>query len=110
LNRLPELGFKLEGSGLDIAGDGGCTRILGPLESIALFDMPGERADELYGLGRIAQQVYYVAAGDGAACEPLYKMVGSRVSSAVISVTDTTSLLRGESSVESAQSSGSGGR
>jgi hypothetical protein len=67
---LPEFGFKPESSGLDIAGDGGRTRTLGLLEGIALLDTPGKRANELYGLGRIAQQVDHVVAGDVVACEP----------------------------------------
>jgi hypothetical protein len=81
------------------------------LEAVALFDGPGESADELDSLGAVNQQCGYVGTGrDALLIEPLNKMPGSRVSSLVIAVADTTSLMLGESSVKSVQSSDSGGR
>jgi hypothetical protein len=84
--------------------------VLRLLEPVALFDIPSENADELGGLRGVGQEGEEVVSSDAAAVEPSNKMIGSRLSSFVISVADTTSLLRGESSVEMAQSSGSGGR
>ena len=99
-----------EGCGFYVASDGGRAWIVGALEAVALFDGPGESTDELDGLGAVGQECGYVGTGDALLIEPLNKMSGSRVSSAVIAVADTTSLLLGESSIESVQSRDSGGR
>jgi hypothetical protein len=93
-----------------VTSNGARAWILGVLEAAALFDGPGESADELDSLGAVGQQCGYVGTGDSLLIEPLNKMSGSRVSSLVIAVADTTSLLLGESSVESVQSRDSGGR
>ena len=110
LDGLTARSLEPEGCGFYVASDGGRAWIFGTLEAVALFDGPCKSADELDSLGAVGQQCGYVGAGDTLVIEPLNKMSGSRVSSAVIAVADTTSLLLGESSIESVQSRDSGGR
>ena len=72
--------------------------------------MPSKGANDFDGLGAVGQEDGDIGTGDTLLIEPLYKMSGSRVSSFVIAVADTTSLLFGESSIEIVQSGDRGGR
>jgi len=105
-----KLGFEPEGCCFDVASDGACAWVLSAVDAVTCFDGPCEGADELDGLGAVGQEGFYVGTGDARLIEPLNKMSGSRVSSVVIASADTTSLLLGESRVESVQSRDSGGR
>ena len=80
------------------------------VDAVTKLDVPGEGANEFDCLGAVGQEDGYIGTGHSLGIEPLYKMSGSRVSSVVIAVADTTSLLLGESRTESVQSGDSGGR
>lgn len=84
-------GFEPESGCFYVTRNGACTWMLGVAEAVALLDVPSKGADELDSLGAVGQQCFYVSTGDTFSIEPLNKMTGSRVSSVVISLADTTS-------------------
>jgi hypothetical protein len=53
LDVLPVCSLEPEGCGLDVASNGASRRIFGALEAVALFDGPGESADELDSFGTV---------------------------------------------------------
>jgi hypothetical protein len=71
--------------------------------TLALLDVPDEGSNTLDCLCVIAQQSFEVMLGHSLVGEPANKMIGSRLSSDIIAIVDTTS-------VRSTQSSGCGGR
>jgi hypothetical protein len=90
---LVKLSLESEGGCFDVTSDGACAWMFSFLEAVTVFDGPSKGADELCSLGAVGPQGFYMGTGDTLLVEQLNKMLGSRVSSVVISIADTASLL-----------------